>query len=181
MMLKPSFLSDEYLVSDEGYVLNKKGTHKLYGSVNHAGYMILNLLVAGKRIGIAEHTLVARAFCEGYKEGLQVNHKDGNTLNNRAENLEWVTPLENIHHSMEVLGHDKIGIKNVNAKTVYGYDKKTKELVYEFPCVMDACKFLKPDGTKAELRHIQCLISQVALRYKGRKSYKGVIWTYNKM
>lgn len=180
-MLKPSFISDEYLVSDEGYVLNKKGTHKLHGSVNSRGYMILNLMVRGKRIGIAEHTLVARAFCEGYVEGkdLEVNHKNGIHTDNRAENLEWVTPLENVRHAIEVLGFNNKGANNKNAKTIYGYDKKTKELVYEFPCVMDACKFLKPNATPNQLRHTQACISRVAIGL--RLTYLGIIWTYNKI
>lgn len=37
------------------------------------------------------HRLVALTFCEGYANGLVVNHKDENKANNRADNLEWVT------------------------------------------------------------------------------------------
>lgn len=76
-MLKETFLSKEYFVSDDGYVLNKAKTHKLHGSVNHNGYIIVTLMVDGKRISIPEHILVARAFCQGYKNGMQVNHKNG--------------------------------------------------------------------------------------------------------
>lgn len=48
-----------------------------------------------------EHTLlvsrlVAMTWCEGYASGMTVNHIDGNTLNNRADNLEWVTRADNI-------------------------------------------------------------------------------------
>lgn len=42
--------------------------------------------------------LVALAWCDGFCDGLTVNHKDGNTLNNRAENLEWITLKKNIQH-----------------------------------------------------------------------------------
>ena len=34
-------------------------------------------------------------------DDLQVNHKDGNTLNNNADNLEWVSSSENMFHSYE--------------------------------------------------------------------------------
>ena len=41
------------------------------------------------------HQLVAYAFCDGYKEGLHVNHKNEIKTDNRADNLEWVTQKQN--------------------------------------------------------------------------------------
>ena len=38
-------------------------------------------------------------------EELQVNHIDGNKLNNKLNNLEWVTPSENATHSHRILKH----------------------------------------------------------------------------
>ena len=45
--------------------------------------------------------LVAMAWCDGFSEGLTVNHKDGDYRNNTPENLEWVTLAENIRHGFE--------------------------------------------------------------------------------
>ena len=52
------------------------------------------------------HRLICYAFnpIEGKTQlsdydDLQVNHKDGNTLNNNAENLEWVSNSKNMYHS----------------------------------------------------------------------------------
>ena len=42
------------------------------------------------------HRLVAKAFVPGYFEGADVNHKDCERTNNRADNLEWVTRRENL-------------------------------------------------------------------------------------
>lgn len=53
-----------------------------------------------------EHTwlvsrLVAMTWCDGFKDGLTVNHIDGDPHNNRADNLEWLTIGENIQHGFE--------------------------------------------------------------------------------
>lgn len=51
------------------------------------------------------HILVAKHFVKGYKRGLQVNHKKGNKLDNRAWMLEWVTDSQNKLHAY------KLGLK----------------------------------------------------------------------
>lgn len=50
------------------------------------------------------HRLVAEHFVDGYFEGAVVNHIDGNTRNNVASNLEWVTTAENVHKSYDTSG-----------------------------------------------------------------------------
>lgn len=134
-MLKPLYLCSDYIVSDEGYVISKLKHTPLKPSINHKGYHMINVMVDGKRIGLGIHSAVACTFLgDHYPEGLQVNHKDGNKLNNKLENLEWVTPKENMKHAIEVLGFKPSGNftrdNNIKCKKVYAKNIKTNEEYY---------------------------------------------------
>ena len=175
-MVKPLFCCSEYSVDDRGFVLSKRGK-PLKPSTNHSGYQIVNILVNGKRIGIAVHTAVARAFCDGYSSDLQVNHKDGDKKNNAASNLEWVSAKENTQHAIHTLGYNNKGANNVNSKEVIGYDLNTGVTYYHFESVSEAGKYFSPDDEK-RARHIQNAICCVAGGYGRKKSYRDLGWSY---
>ena len=175
-MFKPSFLSEEYLVSDEGYVLNKKGTQPLKPSINHNGYEIVQLAINGQTKGVSVHTLVARAFCDGYEQGLCVNHKDGNKRNNKATNLEWVTIKENNRHALYELNQiaNRLGKNNANSRQICAIDKDNNILY--FTSVIEAAQQIKPDAPYNKQRAVQnCIVNALKGR---RKTYRGYIWKY---
>jgi len=165
-----------YQVDTEGNVYGKKGNILKY-SINHSGYCIVNFYHNHIRKGFGIHTLVAETFVQGKtKERNQVNHKDGNTQNNKAENLEWVTIQENINHAIHILGHNKIGANNPQAKAVFGYDKNNGKMKYEFGSLADAARyFTKPNK---DYKIIQNIIWCVIHNKANKKSYHGCIWKY---
>lgn len=67
----------------------------LYLDKTQSGYYHVVLFKESKRYEYSAHRLVALHFCEGYKRGYVVNHKDEDKSNNRADNLEWCTELYN--------------------------------------------------------------------------------------
>ena len=58
----------------------------------NGGYLLVWLCKDGKSKAYTVHRLVVKCFVAG--NGTDVNHKDGNKENNRADNLEWVNRAE---------------------------------------------------------------------------------------
>lgn len=54
----------------------------------------------GKVKSIQLHRIIALTFLEG-DETMEVNHKDGNPLNNHIDNLEFISKADNIRHAFE--------------------------------------------------------------------------------
>lgn len=62
-------------------------------------YLAVHLSKDNKPATRYVHALVAEAFLGKRPEGMVVNHIDENKLNNKADNLEWATYMENSQHS----------------------------------------------------------------------------------
>lgn len=67
--------------------------------VSSNGYFLVNLYSEGKGKTWQVHRLVAKAFVENPENKAQVNHINGNKLDNRQDNLEWNSPKENMQHA----------------------------------------------------------------------------------
>lgn len=65
------------------------------------GYLGFNLCQDGEKKHALLHRIVATAFVPNPDNLPQVNHKDGNKRNNRADNLEWVTAKQNVRHAFD--------------------------------------------------------------------------------
>lgn len=87
--------------------------------VNVHGYLYCTLYKGNKECRKAIHRLVASAFIDNPENKPQVNHINGNKLDNRAENLEWCTQSENNLHAFS-LGLMKAYDRHGNKNPMYG-------------------------------------------------------------
>lgn len=102
--IKLTNINSKYKVSSDGeiYRIKKDGSLKiLAGGIGGNGYKSVVMSVEGKIISGCNHRFTALAFIPNPENKPQVNHIDGNKLNNNVDNLEWVTALENIRHARE--------------------------------------------------------------------------------
>lgn len=93
---------DKYDIFPDGRIFNKGNYEWCNPSQNSNGYLKLTLSRNGKSKQVSVHRLVALHYLPNPYQRDQVNHIDGNKLNNHVSNLEWVTPEKNINHALEV-------------------------------------------------------------------------------
>lgn len=96
-------ITDKYAVNTVGDVESywRRDPIILKPQLSNSGYLYVELHIGGKHINYFVHRLVAEAFIPNPDGKPEVNHIDGNKLNNRVENLEWCTASENKRHAYD--------------------------------------------------------------------------------
>lgn len=116
-------LKFNYYVTDDGRIWSERTQKYLSPQYDKNGYVKVQMRSTDNK---SHRYSVHRLVLENFKpiqgmEKLQVNHKDGNKLNNNLSNLEWTTCEENITHAIQ---------NNLRA-TINGASKLTPEQVIE--------------------------------------------------
>lgn len=104
-------------MSDMGRVRRKKSGRMLRVRSGN-GYNQAAICSDGTRVYRFVHKMIVEAFIGPIPVKQQVNHKNGNKLDNRVENLEIVSPAENVLHAYRVLNAipRRQGERHPNAK-----------------------------------------------------------------
>lgn len=90
---------EKYIVRSDGTIwIELKTKLKQTGlTKSKGGY--LTVTINGKCEYV--HRIIASEFVDGWFEGAEVDHINGNKKDNRPENLEWVTKQENLKRMLE--------------------------------------------------------------------------------
>lgn len=123
-----------YFITTNGKCKNQKTNRWLKGQISKNGYLTYNLKIdknTSKRL--YAHRMVAETYIPIIKGKTEVNHKDGNKLNNTIENLEWVNSKENKQHAL------KAGLYDSKLKKVYCFSED-KILIAEYKSISDASR-----------------------------------------
>ena len=145
-----------YYISSLGRFKNKKGVIMKDYKPHHSGYIYLRVNI--KKYAL--HRLVALTFIENPENKPFVNHIDGNKLNNKVENLEWLTCCENNLHV------HKIGLNKGHKREIIQYDLELNE-IEKFNTIKEASKKLNI-----------CYSSIKSVLYKKQNTAGGFIFKY---
>ena len=87
----------DYLVSDLGNIRSLKySKDRLKKSTLYRGYPMVGLSMRGERTLKQVHQIVLLTFVGVAPVGMEVRHLDGNSTNNRLDNLTYGTHKENV-------------------------------------------------------------------------------------
>lgn len=92
----------DYEAHTSGKIRNIRTGRVMKARIDKGGYKIIDLRLNKKRYSLLVHRLIAMAFISNPSNKPNVNHKNGNTLDNRKSNLEWCYQKYNITHSRKI-------------------------------------------------------------------------------
>lgn len=151
----PNF--NKYKASSYGRIVKLKDNTEIIPSATSDGYLSVKLINDnGQRTNIRLNRLIAFVFHNPYNKeflyfrGLEANHIDGDIKNNKASNLEWLTPSENQKHAYannlrKPISRDKCKLTSHTEKQV----RETCELIskgYSLSEIKSLLSFNATDG-----------------------------------
>jgi archaeosine-15-forming tRNA-guanine transglycosylase len=150
-------------VNQSGYRIRKQKVNK--------GYFLITLSKDAIQKTFLVHRLVGLAFVDNPKMKPEINHLDENKLNNRANNLQWVTSKENANWGTrnsrisEYVRHNPVSV--CKTKRVNQICKDTKKIIATYESMGEVVrKFGYHQGNISE-----CCSGK-------RREANGFLWSY---
>jgi HNH endonuclease len=148
-------------VSSIGRAATNLKKHPTYGSLSAHGYMRFKYTITNNKGRELVHRLVAKAFIPNPNNLPIINHKNGNKVDNRVDNLEWCSQPHNIREA------HKLHLIKRTGKPVVRIDLETGErVVYESASEAARQNSIGKFGIGRTCRHEQ-------------KTYAGYRWIFD--
>ncbi len=181
-----------YKINMTGDVINSRG-NVLKKNISN-GYPQISLYKKGKTYKRMLHRILAYHFIPNPDDLKIVNHKDGNKLNYKLENLEWCTKKHNTKHAIEtgLIKRRPVSQYTIDGTLVKNWDhsqQASKHLNIKYQLIYNACrrgnitggfkwKFTNNEKVRPSLEYIK--ISGEIWKKNGNYgiSNMGRVWTY---
>lgn len=147
-----------YSVSRTGKVWSERARKILKPATDRYGYHYYVFCVNGVRKTLKEHRLVAETYISNPLSKPTVDHKNGNKIDNRVENLQWATNKEQSNNpttypKLAAIGRNKFRMlakqNNYNRKPVAVYRDGT--LVGQFGSLLSAANAVGISYSRASM------------------------------
>lgn len=151
---------DNYSVSIKGDVRNDKTNKILKPMISTSGYVFFHLVRDKRKYTKYLHRIMGEAFIDNPKNLPQIDHIDGNKLNNDISNLHWVSISEN--------------------RTAFGNEQRAENRCREVLAINEKGEKITFKARKSAADHFGCLPSKIKYGHKYTKgSKKG--WVFYKV
>lgn len=128
---------EDYAVTDQGQIISYKYSQPRIMKTwfQTSGYENIKLCKENKTYHFLVHRLVAEYFIENPFNLPEVNHKNKNVKDNRVENLEWCTRLQNLQDSYSTMSC----VRNFYRCRLYSL--KDDLMIKEFQSIREAARY----------------------------------------
>lgn len=155
------------------YLVNRKRPEKGFTDFREvkpglSGWGYLQVGVSSCR-ATQVHRLVAKAFIPNPENKPCVDHINGNKLDNRVENLRWVTQKENVNNPNTKYKGAYSGKRKFYVG-IQGFNPKTNFRTPIFMNIREVSNWITPEGKKINLRSLLNALHK-------KITYRDYFWT----